>query len=497
MLWEGFADQGTAVAQNTFSFVGRTIAMGKSLTWHPTEASALWQFHLHYHDWLADLYAAKNQEDAARLLEDWLLNCDHFHTVVWHPYPLSLRVVNWLTYGPWAIAHSNAVLQEAFYASLVRQVKHLQDNLERDLGGNHLIKNLKALIYAGLLVPGQQGLYLEILPLFLKELKRQVLPDGMHYELSPMYHVQVLQDVLDVHALLLKANQPVPPQLDDVLERMIVALAVMRHPDGGLALFNDGAVGDVRLLTRLEKRLGGVSQVPDKLPDAGYYRLQRGKLWLLIDAGRVGPDANPGHAHADMLSFELSIGAQRVFVNGGTYAYQHALRNTFRGTPMHTTVTVEETNSAEVWSAFRVGRRPRQVRAEMKYTAGKDIVWSGSHDGYRHEGIQHIRRLSMASDGSVLRGEDEINGPIKAKDRVMAHFHVHPEVQATVVSDTHAELTLPDGSRWVFQVTSGRLYDKESQYAPHFGELSPTKKLVIQGRLNRGQCMFGWRLKMA
>ena len=78
----------------------------------------------------------------------------------------------------------------------------------------------------------------------------------------------------------------------------------------------------------------------------------------LLDVAPVGPDYLPGHAHADTLSFELSLFGQRVLVNSGTSQYEAGPeRSRQRGTAAHNTVIVDGHDSSEVWAGFRVARR--------------------------------------------------------------------------------------------------------------------------------------------
>jgi uncharacterized heparinase superfamily protein len=289
-----------------------------------------------------------------------------------------------------------------------------------------------------------------------------------------------------------------PKLLDDAVRKLGTALGFFVHGDGRLGLFNDGAELDGGGVAQL-LRLSGAEDAPEILPDAGYARLQRGPMLALFDAGHVGPDENPGHAHADTLSFELSVGRERVVVNGGTYAYQHSLRNTFRGTAAHSTVSLEGYDSAEVWGGFRVGRRPKVVTLSLQGGAeplpGGDIWAEGSHDGYRHLGVTHRRKLLLAGDGSRLRGEDEISFDKGLKARVRAHFHLHPDIGVRLLSDTSAELETPAGVKLRLVIEGGRLDVKDSRYAPQFGKLVPTRQLLIHGRPVNGMCRMAWRFE--
>ena len=492
-LFAGDPTAGAAMAKGQFAFVGITLPLeSPPRTWLPVQASALWIFNLHYHEWLADLRAAGQRAVARQLVADWLLHFGSYHPTVWHPYPTSLRLVAWLTHAPWLLDGADDDLKQAFYACLYRQALYLAANPERDLGGNHLLKNLKAMVYAGLALE-IPDMYAQGMAGLLRQLPVQILPDGMHYELSPMYAAQVLRDLLEIRAVL-RNEGGAPKPLEDAVRRLGTALAMFVHGDGGLALFNDSAELEAGYVAQL-LRQSGADDAPDILPAAGYVRLARGGMTAWFDAGKVGPDENPGHAHADTLSFELDVGRERVVVNGGTYAYQHPLRNTFRATAAHSTVSLDGAESAEVWGGFRVGRRPRHVEMVLQGGAtplpGGDMWVEGRHDGYAHVGASHRRKLVLAADGSRLRGEDEI-GFRKAARRVKAHFHIHPDVKVRLISDTEAELETARGVRLALRTEGGRLDVRDSRYAPQFGQLLPCRQLLVHGRAQGGVCRLNW-----
>lgn len=490
---QGDRQHGKAIAAGTLTLLKESVEVGKQVAWFPARRSALWVFNLHYHEWLADLKAAGEVQTARRLLASWMEECGAYHRVAWHPYPMSLRLVSWLVHAAWLLEGADAEFARSFQDMILRQSQCLRAGLEWHLGGeNHLIKNLKALVYVGACVAGRQEYLVFGLAEVLRQLDRQLLPDGAHMERSPAYHAQVLEDLVDIAAVLKRVGGGVPPKLEDVIERMGAALAFYRYADGGLALFNDSETGDVAHLDRLV-RASFSGDRPTVLPDAGYVRLERGKTLVLLDSGKIGPDENPGHAHADTLSFELSTGKERVVVNSGTYAYQHKLRTALRGTAAHSTVSVGSENSAEVWGGFRVGRRPQHVTLQVKDTGSGDMVAEGSHDGYRHLRVVHRRRMVVSGDGSMVQGEDELVGRVGARHRVMAHFHLHPGIKVTLLSDSEARLETPSGKLWGLQVKGGRLDVRDSMYAPCFGEMHSSKQLVVHGRLERGMCRLHWR----
>lgn len=468
---------GEALAAGHWQLAGQEQPLGMPpRDWLPKQLQPLQLFELHYHEWLADLVAANRPDVARQLLASWLLQFAHYHPTVWHPYPLALRVVSWLTHGRWLLAEAEPDLREAFEAALRAQLRHLRRNCEWDLGGNHLIKNLKALLLGSLaLQDGTLTLWAE--SQLIQALQHQILPDGAHDERSPHYHAQVLQDVLEIRAALRNAGGG-GGVWDDWAQRMGAALAFYTYPDGSLGLWNDGVVGDPARLALLVRE-SGATVVPEILPEAGYARAQQGPLGLVLDAGLVGPDENPGHAHADTLAFELWHGNQRLVVNGGTLAYQHKLRGYLRSTAAHSTVELQGENSAEVWAEHRVGRRPRRVSLQREASAPAEVTLTGSNDGYRHLGVtQHRRVLTLGP--LELRGADTLVGPRVGEVRAWARFHLHPAVQVRQTDEQSAALTLPDGTTLAFACTGGRLTLQPSRYAAQWNQLQETMQLAVR-----------------
>ncbi|MFZ2587676.1 MAG: heparinase II/III family protein [Alphaproteobacteria bacterium] len=500
----GDAARGEALAAGRFAFVGVELPLGAPLKdWLPAKASALWVFHLHYHEWLADLKAAKDVATARALVGSWLERFASWHGVAWHPYPLSLRVVEWLAHRAWLLEGADDDFKMMFDAVLVAQVKHLRRNVEHWLGGNHVIKNDKALLMAGLCLPGHDVLVLEGLSGLLRELDKQVGEDGGHVEASPSYQAQVLQDVVEIVQTLRKAGG-VPPHLLDVMERMGTALALMRHGDGTLALFNDGDGGDVPLVDAVLKRAGVGKVVSGVVADVGCVRLMRGKTIVMMDVGKVGPDANPGHAHADTLSVEVTWQGERLLGNCGTFAYQHRKRNVWRGTATKATVQVESENSAEVWGGFRVGRRPIDVGFEAKNVDEGDGLVMGWHDGYRHLGLTHTRKVLLAGDGKALRGEDVVVRmprpwwrvwPLPVAKKVFVRFPLGVGVSCVLESDSTALLTTPAGHKVRLQIKGGRLDVKPGMVSPRLGMEVPVPVIVVHARMGRDDCKVEWMLK--
>jgi uncharacterized heparinase superfamily protein len=273
-------------------------------------------------------------------------------------------------------------------------------------------------------------------------------------------------------------------------------LAAMCHPDGEIGFFNDAATGIAPALQELERyaaRLGLAARAPrggplTHLAASGYVRVERPDAVALLDVAALSVDYLPGHAHADTLTFELSLFGGRVIVNSGTSCYgtsPERLRQ--RGTAAHNTVVVNGENSSEVWSGFRVGRRARPVGLAL--AGGGETVVRCGHDGYRRlpGRPEHRRAWIFAGGGLVI--EDRVAGRFASAE---ARFHLHPSVTCHGTAGGAATLQLPGRGSVRLSVEGGALSVEPSTWHPAFGrsEANVCLRVRFEGPLLRTR--FDW-----
>ncbi|MER9052096.1 heparinase II/III family protein [Mesorhizobium sp. M0923] len=484
---------------NTFRFIGADGTLSDG--WDDERREKLWRYNLHYFDDLNARGASERIGWHEKLIERWVKENRPGSGTGWEPYPTSLRIVNWIK---WVLAGNR--LPETAVSSLATQARWLSRRLEYHLLGNHLFANAKALVFAGVFFGGSEAesWLAKGCKILRTQLPEQILPDGGHFELSTMYHALALEDVLDLINLF-----GMFPQIRSADAQMLLTvlpayaqamrrwLASMSHPDGGFAFFNDAAFGvapSPQELNAYADRLGlGQQQIQTGtilLPDTGYIRLNAGPCVALIDAARIGPDYQPGHAHADTLSFELSFGTKRLLVNTGTSAYgSGAERLRQRGTAAHNTVVVAGENSSEVWAGFRVARRAFPFGLRVEDQGGGTVV-TCSHDGYmRLEGKPvHQRILEFGPAGATVL--DSVKGGSHAAE---ARFHFHPDWTIATVGDGKCgTATIADGQFVKWEVECGEPRLDKSSYHPEFGVALPATCLAVNLSSGRSRVRFIW-----
>ncbi|WP_295426891.1 alginate lyase family protein [uncultured Thiodictyon sp.] len=480
-----------------------------SADWNHPRRDQLWLYNLSYFDDLNAVEAPTRANWQRALLRRWVAENPPGIGTGWEPYPTSLRIVNWVK---WALA-GNALPPDCLH-SLAVQARWLRRRMEYHLLGNHLLANAKALVFAGSFFHGDEAdaWRAQGRGILSAQLCEQVLPDGGHCERSPMYHAILLEDVLDLVNLATAYPATIDPGslgfYRDQAQLMAQWLQALCHPDGEIAFFNDAALGIAPTLVQLidyGRRLGlrPAESAADGLVwlrESGYLRLTRGPAVALLDVAPIGPDYLPGHAHADTLSFELSLFGRRVIVNGGTSRYGSGPeRLAERGTAAHSTVQIDGADSSEVWGGFRVARRARPLDVRVDPVPHLDLVAlrgslgrpgarppatpspdgpllaSAAHDGYRRLPGRPLHRRTWELTPGRLTVTDRIEGVFS---EATARFHLHPEVVAEGTSE-RGRLHLPGGRIVRWQVSGGQARIVADQWHPQFGLSLPAQCLEV------------------
>lgn len=477
-------------------FLNHTKKLDLPADWNNESTSKLWVYNLHYFEDLLSESAQEKNKLHHQLLNHWIDENPVGHGNGWEPYPTSLRIVNILK--AWL---GGLELSEKLFRSVFAQASFLSSDLEKHLLGNHYFVNLKALLFAGVVYKNIHWLSLAEKGL-ISEIPEQILEDGANFELSPMYHSLMLVDMLDMLNLSKAYPAEVPRSLVSLLEyyipKMLSFMEVMAHPDGGVSFFNDSVDGIAPTKSKIEsyaKKLGfGIRsfdcskiQVLDNYT-SGYICATTDGNKLIFDAAAVGANYIPGHAHADTLSFELSVGAQRVFVNSGTSEYGlTSKRLDQRKTASHNTVEVDGKDSSQVWSGFRVANRAEIVSRYAELNHDHGIVLQAAHNGYKLllGGCIHARKLTFSKN--TLSVSDSLEGAFRY---AKSFFYFHPDLIISLENN----LLRVQGSKFIlFSDLTGRMASLvNSAYHPEFGVEIPNKVLVLQFESSHLDIDFTW-----
>ncbi|TCZ63064.1 heparinase [Roseicella aquatilis] len=493
-LWPGDPNRGARILRGEFEVLGSTRRLESGGEgWEEGAGPVTWRAAAHGFAWLRDLRALGT--DTARtkardLAEDWLLR-GAAGDLAQAPEVAAARVSAWLGHWDFVAATADDGFRRRLLVRLAQDARGVVGSLPGEAMHRGALVMLKGAIAAAVALEEEAWMNraLRFLP---GELERQFLPDGGHVERSPQQQLLALQDLIEIRNLLHGAGLNAPPLLATVLERAGQALRVFRHGDGGLAQFNstreDGAGLVDLVLTQGQAR----GRAPMLLEETGFHRLQAGRTLVIADAGAPPPgrtrDSASGlprgadrYAHAGTLSFEMSVGRDRVIVNcGAAPAAEADWRDALRATAAHSTMVLADTNSSEL-KEEGLGRRPERVEADRQEADGAQWL-DATHDGWRKPfGATHRRRLYLDQNGEDLRGEDivEMAEAGAAVPGFLVRFHLHPAVVATPQPEAEAVLLkLASNQVWRLRAKGAGVAVEESVYLGG-GEPRRTTQVVL------------------
>lgn len=548
-LWAGLADLGPGhadarleselatareICAGRFTFLEQTLEFPDSVDWHCRTASQLWRYHLHYFGYVRPLLIADRiAPDAAyfaafrRLALGWIEGNRRLQGDGWHPYTISLRLVNWLqAWIEWpANFEADQAFRTLFLQSAFAQARLLRRQLELDVRGNHLLENLRALLWAGTFFPGSEARewFATASKLLRGETSEQVLADGGHFERTPGYHVVVLRLYLEIALLLERNGAVVMDWLRDAIGRQAVFLLEILGPHGRLPLIKDtawdaapdpsdllnaaamwlgqpalrpaaapGAETFLLLGQDAARQLAGWPAAPERegcasLAASGFYVLRgAGGEHAIVDLGKPCPDYLPAHAHADTFSFEYHYNGAPVVVDSGIFQYAAGpWRRFFRSTRAHNTVEIAGEDSSEVWASFRVGRRARpQVKQSLTERGEARLL--ASHDGYRHlPGRPQHQRAVVWRERAYLIVLDRVTGG--RPQSVANHIHFHPAIAPVEDGAGRWRMEAGGTSLWLHRIGTGEtrqtrgadLPTPQGWYSERFGSKTPNTVLSL------------------
>ena len=387
------------------------------IAWDDDSNGPLWAYNLNYMDWIGQ--PGITPDECALWIDRFISDLPE-NSVGLAPYPTALRCINWIKF----FCDNRSYATPERINHLYSQLLLLSRKTERDIGGNHLLEDAFALTI-GASFFGDRKMARKANCILSRELKRQILPDGAHYEQSPMYHCILLDRLLDCinYTSCHSQDSLFPAGFNSLLIRYAVLmtghLRSIVWPDGTIPLLNDSAYGIAPQYSELLDYAGslGVQSAPIPMKECGYRRLTNGRIDAIVDIGNITAGNQPGHSHADTFNYELRIDGKPFIIDTGLSTYNKDSRRQYeRSTNAHNTVIYDNSDSSVVWGGFRVAGR-----ADVRITTDDKNRIEAVHNGFgnRHK---HYRSFFM-SDNSLV-----INDRCKGKRTTVSMIHFAPGI---------------------------------------------------------------------
>lgn len=395
-----------------------------AIDWNFAQYGKLWTYHLTYFGWL------ERVEDPGLTRLMMLDYCRRAgaESVGAEPYTASRRIQHWI--GA-ILRHSvrDAEILERLYADAWRVAQLPEYHLQ----ANHLLQNGFA-VYAAALFFNNEKLYRVAKRILTSELHRQFLADGGHIERSASYTADLCARAiwclhLERHVQRFDSDT-LMARLRLVTGGMLSWLESYAFTDESLASIGDSSPDMMPTLRAVREAAAAVGIHPEAqtLNQSGYRKV-RGETWeAVINVGAPSPAYQPGHSHADVLTFCIHANGKPLVVDTGVSTYERSPRRAYeRNSEAHNGVVVNGKNSSDVWASFRVGHRANVVMLEESAT---NIVVT--HDGYRQNEIEITRTFDWRA-GHVFRVADQLVGTTSAD--IACYIHFHPDVYITQVDE--------------------------------------------------------------
>ena len=298
----------------------------------------------------------------------------------------------------------------------------------------------------------------------------------MIFRAFSMYHQIILNRLMDC-IFLIQNNSWVSDEkllffLRNKAEKMLSYLNNITYDNGDVPMVNDSSFNIAPKsidFFNYAKKLN-LNYGLTKLSESGFRKVKKKKYELFIDVGKIGPNYQAGHSHADTFNFELVVKNKPIIVDRGTSTYENnMIRFQERGTKSHNTVNVENKNQSEMWGAFRVGKR-----AKVTYMEFDENMCVAKHDGYSKIKGDHNRKFTYKENEIIIEDTFMKNNNFDCE----ANFHFHNKVKILEINDDIIKIS--DGIIFNFYSSSNlKINVSNYELAQGFNKTIKSKKISV------------------
>lgn len=335
-----------------------------------------------------------------------------------------------------ALAFTPEFLTE-FLVNYHKHADHILHNYSN--AGNHLLFEAQQILYAGAFFPEYKDAPIwrkSGIDILVREAKKQVYEDGGQFELDPLYHMASIE--IFSKALLMAdvngARNEFPQDFLDTIEKMIVFYYNICYPDYTNPCFSDAKrrgkepkLKNYRIWTVLfpeneQIRYFATEGKEGKLPsnlskgfaNSGFFTFRNGwKDNATVMVLKAGPEGE-WHNQPDNGTFELWFNGTNLFPDSGFYIYAGdenvmKLRNWFRQTMVHKTLTLDNKNLEKQSSVTRLWKPKGDVQTLVT-------------ENQSYKDLKHRRSVFFVDEKYFVIVDEAVG---EAKGKVGLHYQMN------------------------------------------------------------------------
>jgi uncharacterized heparinase superfamily protein len=491
---------GNTICDGYLNFKGQSVLVqdvSQHIASHP---SSLWTRHFAGFTWLRDIRLSSNPHagDLAReLVKLWLKSPVASSREPQALAVTAVRVLSLLSHSPFLLDNASADFYHSFIRGLKRDCLTLlayKALIPQGLGRLHAAMAITAAACGFSHEPWRKN----GVRFLLKELRRQIFPDGGYIGRNPAYLIDIALRLLPLHYVIKDIDPQTAADIDHILKNILQRLRFFRHSNGELAFYH-GAYqtqrGQIATVLTYDRQ----AEVHDlEAPQSGYHRLEMGQTVLFIDNGQAPPYPYSAQAHASCLAIEISHQDYKIITNCGVdLAARHdemhsGLLADHRRSHSHSTLVIDNIdNTALLEQVSGTGDHrfytlgPTHITKSLK-TGADSLRSTSAHNGYHKSfGYTHARSVVLEKQGLLIKGQDVlIRKKANPKDKAVffaVHFHLPPFIRVQTLPEGLA-LQCGENDVWVFQCREVQPVLAETVlYLGSYGR-TPSKQILLQGQ---------------
>lgn len=407
---------------NKYEFNNINYKIDKNL--NANTKDKLWIYHLHYFDFLNSKKI--DSKTKIKKINNWINIQNKIFDERYDPYPLSLRLVNFIKFSI-----ENDYYNKKFINSIYNQFTFLKKRIEYNIQGNHLLTNLKAIIFSSIFFRDNFNINLDItiLRTLKNELNNQFTSNFFHKEGSLLYQRIILEDLFDIYLLIKNSNIKIPYNFLIIFIKGIYKSSYYLYfSNFKINHFNDSFIrkdltSENKLFKKIKKEFPDIQINDEYFISNNWIIYKKFDYKMIINSFDNFLYYQPGHIHASLLSFELEIKKIKVFSNRGVSTYADNLKRKIeRSTRSYNTLQINTDNIHDTWKSFRIGRRAKIIDSQIKSISNKIFI-SLSHNGY-YQAYRTYHKRNFILEENKITIIDSLNKDFKSsKQNVKVRFY--------------------------------------------------------------------------